>query len=73
LTIIAAIAIEADATNRGISVIIKDRTGKSVALYKKSHALLIGVSDYSHGWPDLETIPNELSNVEYLTSFSEAP
>lgn len=40
--------------------------GVAIDLYKGSHALLIGVSDYTAGWPDLESIPGELSKVELL-------
>ena len=39
------------------------QTGESLKLYKESHALLIGVSDYSY-WPKLESIPGELDEVE---------
>ena len=35
-------------------------------LYTASRALLIGVSDYTAGWPDLESIPSELDMVEGL-------
>ncbi|MBU2646141.1 caspase family protein, partial [bacterium] len=52
------------AATRGLSVDIRDRSGKQVGMYEKSHALLIGVSDYTAGWPDLQTIPAELVRVE---------
>lgn len=45
-------------------IIIQDKTGNTVGLYKESHALLIGVSDYTRGWPDLPSIPDELDRVE---------
>ena len=35
-------------------------------LYESSHALLIGVSDYTAGWDDLESIPAEMAKVEAL-------
>ena len=35
-----------------------------MGLYKGSHALIIGVSDYTAGWPDLEIVPDELGRVE---------
>lgn len=38
--------------------------GQSIQLYEQSHALLIGVSDYTDGWSDLEAIPEELDAVE---------
>ena len=53
------------ARTKGIGVVIKDQTGRKVGLYKGSHALIIGVSDYTAaGWPDLEIIPDELTRVE---------
>ena len=38
----------------------------SIELYGGSYALLIGVSNYTAGWPSLESIPGEISNVETL-------
>ena len=32
--------------------------------YSKSHALLVGISQYTNGWPSLESIPGELDRVE---------
>jgi uncharacterized caspase-like protein len=49
---------------RGIKVIVKDSSGRKVALYKESHALLIGISDYTAGWPKLESVPHEINKVE---------
>jgi len=40
------------AAERGVKrVEIKMQTGKTVGLYEESHALVIGVSDYTNGWP----------------------
>ena len=50
------------AGQRGVAL-IKDTSGREVGLYKNSCALLIGVSDYTAGWPDLESIPGELEAV----------
>ena len=51
--------------SRGIvPVHIKDKQGKQVGMYKGSHALVVGVSDYTAGWPDLESIPGEIEQVE---------
>ncbi len=55
--------------SRGISVQLKSSSGKTVEkvnLYGGSYALLIGVSDYTAGWPDLGAIPGELAEVESL-------
>lgn len=51
-----------DTETRGL-VRIKDSQGQQVGLYKDSHALLIGVSNYTAGWPDLLAIPTELDQV----------
>ena len=50
---------------RGLQIVpIKDRAGRDVGLYKGSYALLVGVSDYTtREWPDLESIPSEISQV----------
>jgi uncharacterized caspase-like protein len=54
------------AESRGsIKVIAKARDGsmQKIELYNASYALLIGVSDYTAGWPDLENIPAEVEMV----------
>ena len=45
---------------RGIGTIIITKDGQSIELYKASYALVIGVSDYTNGWPDL---PNAIEDV----------
>ena len=57
-------AVHAIQTRAMEPVLIKDKQGKQVGLYKESHALVIGVSDYKAGWPDLESIPGEIEQVE---------
>jgi uncharacterized caspase-like protein len=60
LLILPAIAV----ASRGIGVVaIKDKSGKQVGLYKESHALVIGVSDYTQGWQDLESVPAEINDL----------
>jgi len=49
---------------RGINVAVKDDSGQELLLYKGSYALIIGVSDYTNGWPDLRSIPEELDHIE---------
>ena len=49
---------------KGLKVEIHDRAGKPVGFYAQSHALLIGVYDYTASWPDLESIPTEIAEVE---------
>lgn len=50
------------------TISVLDAHGNKVAGYNASHALLVGVSDYTAGWPDLETIPGELKQVELALS-----
>ena len=53
------------AKNRGIRVVgVTTRQGKRVELYQGSHALLVGVSKYTAGWPSLESIPGEMDRLE---------
>ena len=52
------------AAERGIKRIeIKTVSGETVGLYEESHALVIGVSDYTAGWPDLESVPDDIKAV----------
>ncbi len=52
------------AAERGIKrVEIKTTSGETVGLYAESHALVIGVSDYTAGWPDLESVPDDMKAV----------
>lgn len=44
-------------------VVIRDRSGKEVGLYQESYALLVGVSDYTHGWPDLPGVKEDIREV----------
>jgi len=49
---------------RGLNVGIKDQQGKQVALYKESHALIIGVSNYTNGWPKLPGVQRDVQEVK---------
>jgi hypothetical protein len=52
------------AAERGIKrVEIKTKSGETVGLYEESHALVIGVSDYTAGWPDLESVTDDIKAV----------
>lgn len=49
---------------RGIGLVsIKDNTGKEVRLYRDSHALVIGVSEYRAGWPKLPGVKSDMRAV----------
>ena len=48
------------AETRGVrKVEIKTKSGETVGLYEESHALVIGVSDYTAGWPKLPGVKDE--------------
>ncbi len=44
-------------------VSVQDPTGAEVTWYRASYALVIGVSDYTAGWPDLPNVQEELAEV----------
>lgn len=45
------------------NVIIKNKSGEDVSLYKESHALVIGVSSYTNGWPALPGVKDDIKSV----------
>jgi class 3 adenylate cyclase len=46
---------------RGLS--ITDKSGRQVGMYKESHALVIGVSDHTGGWPSLPGVKRDVKAV----------
>jgi hypothetical protein len=57
----SAFMVSSAGAQRGIvPVPIKDQAGNQVGLYKGSYALIIGVSDYTNGWPDLPEVKEDL-------------
>jgi len=49
---------------RGVVPIpITDKSGAQVGLYKESHALLIGITDYTKGWRDLPGVAKDIPEV----------
>ncbi|TFH13349.1 MAG: hypothetical protein E4H02_11975 [Lentisphaerales bacterium] len=63
LFLFALSTVYAAADPRGIQI-VKDKQGAEVCLYKESHALLIGVSDYTAGWPDLAGVKKDIPRVK---------
>ncbi len=52
------------ALSRGIvSVPVNDDKGNQITLYEESHALVIGVSDYTGGWPRLPGVKEDVVAV----------
>ena len=57
-------ALPLSATERGVKrVEIKTSSGETVGLYEESHALVIGVSDYTNGWPKLPGVRKDVKAV----------
>jgi uncharacterized caspase-like protein len=57
--------IPTNSSNRGAEVVdITDTSGTKILSYSGSYALLIGESDYTAGWQDLQSIPSELNDVQ---------
>jgi uncharacterized caspase-like protein len=45
------------------SLTIKAEDGKDIKLYDRSYALVIGVSDYTQGWPKLPGVKKDIEEV----------
>ncbi|MBT5818435.1 MAG: caspase family protein [Proteobacteria bacterium] len=66
LTLLAMCSLAIGDT-RGLKIRVKDPQGQIIELYSESHALLIGASQYQDPqWPDIESIPGELKQVEKI-------
>lgn len=64
LSFVFLVPLSQAAQTKGIKVVIKDQSGRKVGLYKGSYALVIGISNYTAGWPKLESVPDEINRVE---------
>lgn len=51
---------------RGFKVVAKTSDGESINLYKGSYALVVGVSDYVSGWPDLPNASRDAEEINGL-------
>ena len=54
------------AQQRGFKNINIKIEGQTTSLYQQSHALVIGVSDYTNGWPDLPGVKNDITKVKQV-------
>nr|NQU90901.1 caspase family protein [Bacteroidota bacterium] len=53
-----------DAQQRGFQQINLTVNGQATSLYSGSHALVIGVSDYTNGWSDLYGVKSDVNRVK---------
>jgi hypothetical protein len=56
-------AVARQEAGRGFGVFVKADDGKPVKIYDKSYALVIGVSDYTSGWPKLPGVKQDIAAV----------
>ena len=52
------------AQQRGFRSINIEIDGQTTQLYRGSHALVIGVSNYTNGWPDLPGVNQDIEKVK---------
>ena len=61
--VVAGTEESADANATRGAVLLPAAGSERVPRYNSSYALLIGISDYTAGWPDLGTVPAETARV----------
>ena len=57
-------SLKAEITRAIRPVVLPNETGQQARLYQNSHALLIGVSTYQNGWPDLPGVRKDMVLVQ---------
>ena len=62
--LLLATATHAQTTRAIRPVVLPSETGEQAQLYQNSHALLIGISDYPSGWPDLPGVRKDMALVQ---------
>jgi formylglycine-generating enzyme required for sulfatase activity len=62
-TLLLLITLTLSANTRGLKKIVSSN-GEEITRYTNSYALLIGASQYTNGWPSLNTIPSELDTLQ---------
>ena len=48
------------------SISIPDQQGEPMRLYEESHALIIGISNYTNGWPSLPGVKKDVEEVKAI-------
>jgi len=64
LLLIILFAITVFADDRALQITVKKNDGSFMPMYSDSYALVIGVSDYVSGWPDLPGVMEDVKAVE---------
>jgi len=61
--VLVLFTLASTAQERSIKIRVVSKEGISIDLYSKSYALVIGVSDYTGGWPDLPNAADDAREV----------
>jgi formylglycine-generating enzyme required for sulfatase activity len=64
ITLFSFVPEEAFSKGGIVAVPIHDAQGNQVLLYKASYALVIGISDYTEGWPKLPGVKSDVKAVK---------
>jgi hypothetical protein len=65
VTLALVFAVLPAQAQRGVAVVpIVTQAGEQVGLYEESHALVIGVSKYTAGWPSLPGVKDDVRAVK---------
>ena len=64
LVLMSALFLPLTSSGASKGIQVKTRSGEVLPLYMGSYALLIGMSDYTAGWPRLPNVPREMDAVE---------
>ena len=59
-----ATATYAQTTRAILAEVLPNEIGEQAQLYQNSHALLIGISDYQNGWPDLPGVRKDMALLQ---------
>ena len=59
------------AASRSVKLSVKTTSGELIPLYENSYALVIGVSEYTNGWPNLDSIPDEMDKIEKVLKYKK--
>ena len=61
--LILFIAAAGQEQTRGVRITVKTDEGEELPLYQNSYALVIGITDYTEGWPDLPNATQDAIEV----------
>ncbi len=64
ITLFLLIPMLAMGQQRGFKSVSINVEGQNIELYKQSHALVIGISKYSNGWPSLPGVKTDVDDVK---------